>query len=332
MTEKEEESEKESESQENIKPTLAPGNLLAFGSINLIFTLPLQKHDIKKYKIKFDSLKNLEDIKFITKHKRFLKRVEISTKTNVMDILVQINKSAKKLLKIGYICYNKITYKENQEMFKDFIEKVTKLNGIYLTSCDLCKCQICIELIISYEKKQKKFVICGQNPEEIIKEEKDEDNSGQSDENDKNNSKKDTGPLMRTQKENKSEEKNPFISITKDIVQLGDYDYIYFNYNDYIDGEFSSSINILNVYEYFQNIKLISKSKIILNLENVDLENDSHNLLRDLLALTDIFIFYDKNKLYELLKSMKISFASSREKNYRKRRNASNRGRKNEKI
>ena len=305
MTEKEEESEKESESQENIKPTLAPGNLLAFGSINLIFTLPLQKHDIKKYKIKFDSLKNLEDIKFITKHKRFLKRVEISTKTNVMDILVQINKSAKKLLKIGYICYNKITYKENQEMFKDFIEKVTKLNGIYLTSCDLCKCQICIELIISYEKKQKKFVICGQNPEEIIKEEKDEDNSGQSDENDKNNSKKDTGPVMRTQKENKSEEKNPFISITKDIVQLGDYDYIYFNYNDYIDGEFSSSINILNVYEYFQNIKLISKSKIILNLENVDLENDSHNLLRDLLALTDIFIFYDKNKLYELLKSMK---------------------------
>ena len=306
MTEKEEESEKESESQENIKPTLAPGNLLAFGSINLIFTLPLQKHDIKKYKIKFESLKTLEDIKFITKHKRFLKRVEISTKTNVMDILVQINKSAKKLLKIGYICYNKIIYKENQEIFKDFIEKVTKLNGIYLTSCDLCKCQICIELIISYEKKIKKFVICGQNPAEIIKEEKDEDNnSGPSDENDKNNSKKDLGPVMRTQKENKSEEKNPFISITKDIVQLGDYDYIYFNYNDYIDGEFSSFINILNVYEYFQNIKLISKSKIILNLENVDLENDSHNLLRDLLALTDIFIFYDKNKLYELLKSMK---------------------------
>ena len=306
MTEKEEDSEKESDSKENIKPTLTPGNLLAFGSINLIFTLPLEKHDIKKYKIKFDALKTLEDVKFITKHERFLKRVDITTKTNVMDILLQINKSAKKLLKIGYISYNKIIFKENQEIFKDFIEKVTRLNGIYLASCNICDCQLCIELVITYEKKVKKFVICGQSSEEIIKEEKDEDNnSGQSDDNNENNNKKKENPIDKTEKENKSEEKNPFINISKDLVKLDDYDYIYFNYNDYMNGEFSSSINILNVYEYFQNIKLISKSKIILNLENIDLENDSGNLLPDLLALTDIFIFYDKNKLYELLKSMK---------------------------
>ena len=306
MTEKEEDSEKESDPQENIKPILTPGNLLAFGSINLIFTLPLEKHDIKKYKIKFDTLKTLEDIKFITKHERFIKRVDITTKTNVMDILLQINKSAKKLLKIGYISYNKIIFKENQEIFKDFIEKVTRLNGIYLASCNICDCQLCIELVITYEKKVKKFVICGQSSEEIIKEEKDEDNnSGQSDDNNENNNKKKENPIDKTEKDNKSEEKNPFINISKDLVKLDDYDYIYFNYNDYMNGEFSSSINIINVYEYFQNIKLISKSKIILNLENIDLENDSGNLLRDLLALTDIFIFYDKNKLYELLKSMK---------------------------
>ena len=46
--EKEEESEKDSDSQESTKPILSPGKLLAFGSINLTFTLPLQKHDIKK--------------------------------------------------------------------------------------------------------------------------------------------------------------------------------------------------------------------------------------------------------------------------------------------
>ena len=157
MTEKEEDSEKESDSQESTKPILSPGNLLSFGSINLIFTLPLQKHDIKKYKIKFDTLKTLEDIKFITKHERFLKRVDITTKTNVMDVLLQINKSAKKMLKIGYISYNKIVFKENQEIFKDFVEKVTKLNGIYLTSCNISKCQLCIELVITYEKKNKKI-------------------------------------------------------------------------------------------------------------------------------------------------------------------------------
>ena len=158
MTDKEEESEQESDSQENQNTILKQGNLLSFGSINLIFTLILKKSDLKKYKIKFDTIKTLPDLKNIIKHKRFYKKVEISSKNSVMNILLNINKSAKKLLKIGYISYKKIVFKEDQEDFKDFIEKVTKINGIYLASCDLCKCPLCIELKLIYEKKEKKFV------------------------------------------------------------------------------------------------------------------------------------------------------------------------------
>ena len=313
MTDKDEDSEHDSDSQENSIPKLTPGNLLSFGSISLIFTINLKKPDLKKYKIKIDSLKTLEDINFLTKHKSFIKRVELSSNSSVMNILLNINKSAKKLLKIGYISFKKLSFKENQEMFEEFIEKVTKINGIYLTSCDVCKCSMGIELVIIYENKKKKFAICGESLEETIKEEKDEDaHSGASDEdnnnksnNNVNNKKRNVGPVIKKAKDNKYEERNPFVSITKDIVKLGDFNYIYFNYNDYINGEFSSSLNIISVYEYFQKIKLFSKCKIILNLENADLENDSTNLLRDLLALTDIFIFYDKNKLYEFLKSLK---------------------------
>ena len=308
MTDKDEESEQDSETQEKPSTILAPGNLLSFGSINITFSLSLKQKDMKKYKIKFDNLKALEDIKFITKHKRFAKRVELSSKDNVLNILLNINKSAKKLLKIGYISYRKIIYKEDQEIFKDFIDNVTNMNGLYLASSDICKCPMCIELILIYENKKKKFVICGDDLGEAIKEEK-EENSGESDKDvtndDKNNNKKNLGSVVKKAKENKSEDKNPFVGITNNIVNLGEYNYIYFNYDDYTNGEFSNKINIINVYEYFQNIKLTSKSKIILNLENTDLNNDKHNLLRDLLALTDIFIFYDKNKLYEVLKSMK---------------------------
>ena len=308
MTDKDEESEQDSETQEKPSTILAPGNLLSFGSINITFSLSLKQKDMKKYKIKFDNLKALEDIKFITKHKRFAKRVELSSKDDVLNILLNINKSAKKLLKIGYISYRKIIYKEDQEIFKDFIDNVTNMNGLYLASSDICKCPMCIELILIYENKKKKFVICGDDLGEAIKEEK-EENSGESDKgetnDDKNNNKKNLGSVVKKAKENKSEDKNPFVGITNNIVNLGEYNYIYFNYDDYTNGEFSNKINIINVYEYFQNIKLTSKSKIILNLENTDLNNDKHNLLRDLLALTDIFIFYDKNKLYEVLKSMK---------------------------
>ena len=307
MSDKEEESENDSDSQENSSTKLTRGNLLAFGSLNLTFTLILNKQDLKKYKIKFDSLKTLEDLKFITNHKSFIKRVELSSKSDVMNILLIMNKSAKKILKIGYVSYKKIVFKEEQENFKNFVEKVTKLNGIYLTSSGVCNCSMGIDLILRYENKEKKFIICGEGTTDAIKEEKEEINSGESDD-DKNksaNNKKKVGSIVKKAKENKYEENNPFVNITKDIVKLGEYKYIYFNYNDYINGEFSNTINILNVYEYFQNIKLVSKSKIILNLENFDIDIDNMNITRDLLALTDIFIFYNKNKLYEVLKVMK---------------------------
>ena len=224
MTDKNDDTENESDSEENVSTKLTPGNLLAFGSLNLTFTLTLKKPDIKKYKIKFDTLKTLQDLKFILEHKKFIKRIDITSPNSVMNILLNINKSAKKVLKIGYVSYKKISFKEDQEDFKDFIDKVTKFNGLYLASCDVCKCPMGIELKIIYENKEKKFVICGQSVSDAIKEEKEEEaNSGESDEEknkNKNNSNKKPGPVVKKAKENKYEETNPFISITKDIVKL----------------------------------------------------------------------------------------------------------------
>ena len=74
--------------------------------------------------------------------------------------------------------------------------------------------------------------------------------------------------------DNKLEDNSPFVDVTDSVVNLGEYNY---------------KINIVNVYKYFQNIKLTSKTKIIYNLENIDLNNDK-NFLRDLLALADIFL------------------------------------------
>ena len=298
--------EKENDKDKEEINSLPPGNLLSFGSLTLSFNLTLSKHNIKKYKINFENLKTLKDLKFLLKHKRFLKKIEITSKSDALSLLLNINKSSKKIIKIGYVCYKKLIFNEEQEKFKEFIDKVTHINGLFLQSCDLCRCSMYIELVLKYEKNTKIFVICGKNDNEI-KEEKDEDSNSLDDkkegeDNEKSKNKK-VGPVMKTAKENKYEEDNPFVNITKDIVNINDYDYIYFNYNDYINGEFSSIINISSVYEYFQNIKLISKTKIILNLEGYSIENDP--ILRDLLALTDVYIFYDKNKLYEILKIMK---------------------------
>ena len=130
MTDKNDDTENESDSEENVSTKLTPGNLLAFGSLNLTFTLTLKKPDIKKYKIKFDTLKTLQDLKFILEHKKFIKRIEITSPNSVMNILLNINKSAKKVLKIGYVSYKKISFKEDQEDFKDFIDKLAFLHHI----------------------------------------------------------------------------------------------------------------------------------------------------------------------------------------------------------
>ena len=103
MSDKEEGSdleEKETDKEEK-NTILSPGNLLSFGSLNLTFNLKLKKKNLKKYKINFDSLKELSDLKFILKHKRFLKKIDITSKSSVLSVLLNINKSAKKMIKIG---------------------------------------------------------------------------------------------------------------------------------------------------------------------------------------------------------------------------------------
>ena len=71
------------------------------------------------------------------------------------------------------------------------------------------------------------------------------------------------------------------------------------------------------IKQYIQTLKITTTSKIILNLEEETLENNI--ILRDLLSLIDIFIFYNKNKLYDILKNIK-----EQEDQYQKARNQAN--------
>ena len=150
---------------------ISSGDLLSFGSINLLLTLNLEKKDLQKYKIKWDELENLENLKFIRKHKKFWDRIELSSPNKTLDLLIKINKSSQKLIKIGYIGFKKIIYKDEQIEFQDFVEEITNQNGLFLTSCDVCDCTICIQLVLIYGKKQKNFVLSG-SPEAPKEEDK----------------------------------------------------------------------------------------------------------------------------------------------------------------
>jgi hypothetical protein len=100
-----------------------------------------------------------------------------------------------------------------------------------------------------------------------------------------------------------NEEYNPFIELPKEINNFNDYYFVYFNYFDYSSGPFSGNITIQHLYKYFIYLKKNSKNRIILNMMNQISDNTEE--IRDLLSVSSITIFYDKNKLFHLLNKLR---------------------------
>ena len=353
---------------------ISPGDILAFGRIQLIFTLNLDKDDLDKYKVNWEDLKSIKNLKFIRNQKKLWKRIDISSNDETMEVLLQINKTSKKLIKIGYVGFEKMEFNDKQEKFKDFIIYVTNRKGLYLTSCDICKCTVSIQLLLKYEKEEKVFLLCGvstyinnnsnnknneknednkeiknkdneeienkgnenKDNENIAKEEKKDEikDKGNKIEEKEENEKKEKNKENEKDKninntneenkedvisdiyenknenidENKKKNKNPFVTIKKNKINAGQFNYIYFNFSDYTNGELKDKIKLEHLFEYFQDIKIRTKTKIILNFEEeaeVFKNRNKDEIFKDLLSITDLFIFYNKKKLYEVLKDLK---------------------------
>ena len=253
-------------------PRIGSGDLLAFGSINLLLTLNLTEHDLKKYKVEWENLDTIKDLRFIRKHKHFWKRVELSSNDNTMNILLHINKTSKRLVKIGFVGFTKIVYKDKQAKFQEFINTVTKQNGLFITYCDVCKSKISIQLLLKYLNEEKIFLLSGeptdinkpvsnginQNNDDKINDLKEKKNN-EEDKNEKDNKdnlkKENNNKEESNSKENKEDiisqlngdkdkVNNPFVNLLQNKIYAGDFTYIYFSFNDYIHGEFKGKIKL----------------------------------------------------------------------------------------
>ena len=297
---------------------IGPGELIAFGNLNLILTLNLDENDLSKYKVNWNDINSLKDLKFIRKHHHFWKRVELSSNNETMKLLLNINKTSPKLIYIGYVVLKKIIFKGEQNDFKKHLHYVLKKRGLFIKSCDICDCSINVQLILKYQKDEKAFPLVEESKCKNIEiknkkkyEEDKEDNTNTENEKEKDNTSKLNDEEEKNSKSNNtnnSEYNNPFIGILKNGINCGDFDFIYFNFNDYISGEFKGKIKLENLFEYFQDIKIRTSTKIILNFEeDIEIFRDKNReeIFKDLLSITDFFIFYNLNKLYEVLKELK---------------------------
>ena len=291
------------------------GNLLSYGSINLTLTLELFENDFIQNDIEWKKLKNLSNLQFLKENNSLWERIQLSSTEKNMQLLLHMNRVLKEKIKIKHICFRKMKFKQSQKEFEEFLKNIINLNGLYFESYSLCRCELSIQLRLRYNGKRRLFVLCGDRSP--LDDDGDEDNSFDNREEDneilgegadyeqyqEENDNEQEEEVYEINEKKDDEEYNPFINMSKDINNFNDFYFIYFNYFDYIGGIFNGNITIEQLYKYIIFLKKNSKARIILNMMKEISDNSEQ--IRDLLSVCSITIFYDKNKLFQLLNKLR---------------------------
>ena len=310
------------------------GKIITFGSLNITFKLALEKNDFNSNI--FEKLENLEDLTFLTENKKLWEKIELTTKNELINSIIFMNKIKKKKSIVSYLVYNKIELSDAQAKFKNLIDSVLLDNGLVVIGrYDICQCQISINLILKYKNKKKSFNIYGE------KNDNDNDDEGKKDENEnKEGSKKEEGNKENTnnkeeenqtgndedESQKKEEEEDPndigdFEKIPEDEVKFNNFKYLYIQFQDYFSkGEFSNSFKPNQLYNYLNKLKKNNKIKIIINLgENIGKKNFEYII--KFMRISDIHIFRNKKLLLKALNERQKGENEKREKEIEKMQN-----------
>ena len=295
--------------------TANAGNLLSYGSINLTLTLELFENDFIQNKIQWKKLRNLPTLNFLKENINLWERIRLSSTDQNMQLLLHVNKILKEKVTIKHICFRKMKYKESQLKFKDFLENILNLNGLFFDSHSICRCELSIQLRLRYNGKRRLFVLCGEKSpleddgDEEDMDDREEDNvmleeGANYDQNQEvqNEGEVEEDPYEIEEKKD-DKEYNPFIDMPININNFNEFYYVYFNYSDFTTGVFSKTITIEHLYKYFVFLKKNSKVRTVLNMKKEISDNSEE--IRDLLSVSSITIFYDKNKLFQLLNKLR---------------------------
>ena len=311
------------------------GKIITFGSLNLTFKLSLERTDINSNI--FDKLENLEDLTFLTENKKLWEKIELTTKNELLNSIIIMNKIKKNKSIVSYLVYNKIELSDDQAKFQNLIDSVLLDNGLVVIGrYDICQCQTSINIILKYKDQKKTFNIYGE------KIDNDNDDKGKKEENEnKEGSKKEEGKNEESTNSNekinqkgndedesqkKEEEEDPndigdLEKIPEDEVKFSNFKYLYIQYQDYFSGgQFSNSFKPNQLYNYLNKLKKSNKIKIIINLgENID--NKNFEYIIKFMKISDIHIFRNKKLLLKTLNERKKKENEIREKEIEKLQN-----------
>ena len=120
-----------------------------------------------------------------------------------------------------------------------------------------------------------------------------EDNNNNENEENKNNENNNNN---ENENEEEDEDENPFTKITE--VDVGNYDFVYFDLKDFTESEIANSLKLDDLKGFFIYLKLNTATNIILNVGKGDCDFEE---LKNILYFPDIYIFGNKDDVYNLM-------------------------------
>ena len=301
------------------------GKLITFGALNLSLTLRLEKSDIQSLNINFKHIHNLNDIYFIIENEQLWDRIELTTKSELLNTLFHMNRIKRIKNIVAYLIYNKLEFTEEQMKFQKLLDCTLLSNGVVIYSFDVCKCNINIYFNIIYNNNIKKIVLYEdeldnknkdnniENSEFLIQEDKEKE---------------------KNEEESRFEDGNDdigiFNKIPEDQVNFNDFKYFYVHFSDYISGgEFCEIIKLKEFYNFLFHIKKDFNTKIIINFgENL---KSVEKYLIKFIQVSDFHIFRNKAELFDILMKNKEVDDIKKQRNNQKIMNIF-RAQKNQKI
>ena len=266
------------------------GKIITLGGLDLSLNLKLDKKDIQSLNINLRNIKSLQDLTFLIYNEHLWERIDLSSKSELLNTLFHMNRIKKIKNIVAYLVYDKMEFNEEQKKFQKILDFTLLASGVVVYSYPICKCKINISFNLIYKNNTIKI---------NLYEEKEENNNDEI--NFDNNENKEG--CMSIEGINKEEDDNDiglFGKIPEKLVNLNDFKFLYIHLSEYnFGGEFYQLFKLKEIYNYAKYIKNNFKTKIILNFcENF---SKSEKYLIELLKIVDIHIFKNKSDLLELL-------------------------------
>ena len=133
------------------------GKIITLGGLDLSLNLKLDKKDIQSLNIDLRNIKSLQDLTFLIYNEHLWERIDLSSKSELLNTLFHMNRIKKIKNIVAYLVYDKMEFNEEQKKFQKILDFTLLANGVVVYSYPICKCKI--KSNVSGIKKNKSITI-----------------------------------------------------------------------------------------------------------------------------------------------------------------------------